>query len=145
MKKFVFLIAVSAISFLSFANDPVVSEKVLTAFNKTFQNVKNVNWFENTGSYEVRFVQNEVRIKVNYDKEGNIINTIRYYSEQHLPIMVLSKIKSKYTGKTIHSVTELSSEEGTTYYVTLEDEKTWLDLKADQYGSMTVVKKLKKA
>lgn len=143
MKK-IFLAALSfAIGFTAMATDP--NEKVLEAFKKTFQNAEEVAWTENPNSYEVKFKQNEILSKVTYDKEGNIIRTLRYYHEQQLPLLVLSKVKSKFSDKKIFGVTEEASQEGTFYHITLEDEKNWVQITADIYGAIKVDKKFKKA
>lgn len=144
MKKIVLAALILACSFRALADDPTVNEKVLAAFNKTFKDVQEVRWTENNFSYEVKFKQEEVISKVIYDKEGNILRTLRYYGEQQLPIMVLAKIKTRYSDKKVHCVVEESSDEGTYYHITLEDEKNWLDIKADSYGSLSVENKFKK-
>jgi hypothetical protein len=83
--------------------------------------------------------------RVIYDKEGNIVQTFRYYYEQQLPIMVLAKVKERFSDKKIYGVTEVASAEGLYYYITLEDDKKWVEVKADNYGSLTIEKKFKKA
>lgn len=143
MKKILLAAIVFASSFSAMADDP--SEKVLEAFNKTFPNVKEVAWTENEQSYEVKFKQNEILSKVTYDKNGNILKTLRYYYEQNLPLLVLSKVKSKFNDKKIFGVTEESSDEGTYYHIILEDEKHWINITADSYGGIKVDKKFNKA
>lgn len=143
MKKILLAAIVFASSFTAMAGDP--GEKVLDAFNKTFPNVKEVAWTENEQSFEVKFKQNEVLSKITYDKEGNILKTLRYYNEQDLPLLVLSKVKRKFSDKKIFGVTEEASEEGTYYHIILEDEKHWINITSDGYGSIRVDKKYNKA
>lgn len=147
MKKILFaavLVLGSALRSLA-AEDPGVNEKVLEAFNKTFQNVQEVSWIENESSYEVRFKQDEISSRITYDKVGNIVSTLRYYHEDKLPLMILTKLKQKYSDKKVFGVVEESSEEGTFYHITLEDAKNWVNLKADSYGNLSVEKKFRKA
>lgn len=143
MKQFLLAALILGCGFKVFADDP--NEKVLNAFNKTFPNVENVIWSENVHTYEVNFKQNEMMSRVTYDKEGNIVKTLRYYYEDQLPIMVLSKVKQRFSNKKIFGVTEESSEEGTFYHIILEDQKSWLDITSDPSGSITVDKKYRKA
>ena len=143
MKKIFLAALVFVSSFSAMANDP--NEKVLEAFHKTFPHVKDVAWVENEHSYEVKFKQNEILSKVTYDKEGNILRTLRYYYEQNLPLLVLSKVKSKFSDKKIFGITEESSDAGTFYHIILEDAKNWINITADSYGAITVDKKFKKA
>jgi len=144
MKKILLSAAiVFSFSFSAMADDP--SQKVLDAFNKTFPHVKDVAWTESEQSYEVKFKQNEILSKVTYDKNGNILKTLRYYYEQNLPLLVLSKVKNKFNDKKIFGVTEESSDEGTFYHIILEDEKHWINITADSYGGIKVDKKFNKA
>ena len=144
MKKILLSAAiVFSFSFSAMADDP--SQKVLDAFNKTFPHVKDVAWTESEQSYEVKFKQNEILSKVTYDKDGNILKTLRYYYEQNLPLLVLSKVKNKFNDKKIYGVTEESSDEGTFYHIILEDEKHWVNITADSYGGIKVDKKFNKA
>jgi len=144
MKKILLSAAiVFSFSFTAMADDP--SQKVLDAFNKTFPHVKDVAWTESEQSYEVKFKQNEVLSKVTYDRDGNIVKTLRYYYEQNLPLLVLSKVKNKFSDKKIYGVTEESSDEGTFYHIILEDEKHWINITADSYGGIKVDKKFNKA
>ena len=144
MKKILLSAAiVFAFSFSAMAGDP--GQKVLDAFNKTFPHVKEVAWTESEQSYEVKFKQNEILSKVTYDKDGNILKTLRYYYEQNLPLLVLSKVKNKFSDKKIYGVTEESSEEGTFYHIILEDEKHWINITADSYGGIKLDNKFNKA
>lgn len=125
--------------------DPIVNEKVLDAFNKTFQNVEELSWTESSSTYEANFKHSTISTRVTYDKQGNIIQTIRSYYEQQLPIIILAKVKSKFQDKKVFGVTEISSDEGIFYYIMLEDEKNWTEIKADSFGTFAVNKKFKKA
>ena len=142
--KQILLAAVIAVSFSFTAKADDPNQKVLNAFNKTFQNVKDVAWTENEHSFEVKFKQNEILSKVTYDTDGNIVKTLRYYYEDNLPLLVMSKVKSKFNDKKIFGVTEESSEDGTFYHIILEDETHWINITADNFGTIRVDNKYKK-
>ena len=146
MKK-IFLAAFTLIitSMAAMANDPGVDEKVLAAFNKTFEHAEEVTWTSSGDNFQVKFKQNDIASRVYYDKEGNILKTYRYYKQEGLPLLIFSKIKNKYSDKTIYGVVESSSSEGTYYYITLEDTKEWMEIKADGFGYLQVEKKFNKA
>ena len=144
MKKFFLAMIISACTLTVFASDPV-DAKVLEAFAKTFKDAQNVTWSTSELTYEVRFDQNKVSARITYDKQGNIIKTMRYYTEEQLPLIVLTKVKNKYSDKKIYGVVEVSSDEGTYFHITLEDAKNWLNIKSDSYGSTVVESKFKKA
>jgi hypothetical protein len=144
MKKILVAAVALAFTLSSFAKDPGINEKVLEAFNKTFSDATEVVWTEANNSYEANFKQHQVQTRVYYDREGNIIRTLRYYGEEHLPLMVLSKLKTKYADKKIFGVTEEATENGINFHVILEDEKSWLQINSDVYGSFSQIKKMKK-
>ena len=133
----------------SFANvDPSVenvNEKVLKAFNETFPAVVEVKWKEYDNYYTVSFRQHSIQSEVRYDKDGNFLSSLRYYKEDMLPLSVLHNLKKKYPTKSIFGVTELIVGTDVAYFVKLEDAKTWLTIKADQQGNLTVYEKLRKS
>ena len=143
MKKF-FLAAVLFCSLAAFAN-PVVNPKVLEAFHKTFQNATEVSWTELKDSYEVKFIASEIRMRVIYDPSGNILSTIRYYNEDKLPVLILTKVKSRFAGKKIFGATEESNENGMQYHIILEDDKGWTTILAEPSGAMSVERKMRKS
>jgi len=145
MKKLIILTCLFAALSAAASNPPEVSEKVLKAFNETFVKATDVVWHEMQNFYEARFKQSEIIIRAIYDTDGNLLRTTRYYSEENLPINILTKVKKKYAGKSVHGVTESASEDEVSYYITLEDEKNWYIIKADSWGSMELSKKYRKA
>ncbi|GAC1421084.1 MAG: hypothetical protein NVS1B13_10290 [Flavisolibacter sp.] len=135
MKKFFLLLAlVFLVLNLMAAIPEPVNRKVLTAFSKTFTNAVDIHWYEYVSYYEVEFKHNDIKTKITYNLEGTIVNTIRYYSANYLPILVLTKIKNKYCDHNIFGVVEESSEEGVVYHITLEDQKYWIIVKSDDMG-----------
>ncbi|HYF32731.1 MAG TPA: hypothetical protein VD993_16510 [Chitinophagaceae bacterium] len=149
MKKlFAFAVCLVMMTATSFANtDPNtddVNEKVLRAFQETFPVVNEVKWKEYDNYYTVSFKQHTIQSEVRYDKEGNFLSSLRYYKEDMLPLSVLHQLKKKYSKKTIFGVTELIVGADVAYFIKLEDEKTWLTIKSDQQGNLSVYEKLKK-
>ena len=58
-------------------------------------------------------------------QDGNLLRTTRYYSQENLPINILTKLQKRYAGKSVYGVTELSTEDGVSYHITMQDEKNW--------------------
>ena len=145
MKKLIILTCLFASLSVAAANPPEVNEKVLKAFNQTFVKATDVVWNEMQNLYEASFKQSEIVSRAIYDAEGNLLRTTRYYSQENLPINILTKVQKKYTGKSIYGVTELASEEEVSYHITLQDEKNWYIIKADNYGNLELSKKFQKA
>lgn len=143
MKKILIAAAFIIASTTSFATGP--NEKVLESFNKTFKHVSDVTWQEVDENFEASFTQNEITLRIQYDDQGNILRSIRYYNGQVLPIFIQSKIQKKFGGKSIYNVTEVTTPHELSYHIILEDDKTWTHIQSDPYGNMSVQKKVTKA
>lgn len=127
------------------ATPPDVTEQVLKAFKETFTDASNVIWTEEDKNFKATFVVSEIRVRAIYDKNGNLLQTVRYYEEKNLPPNIVASIKKRYAGKSIFGVTEISSETELSYHVTLKDEKNWYVVKSDPYGNLEQTKKFKDA
>jgi len=104
-----------------------------------------VRWLESADRYTVNFKENGILTKIDYDKDGNFISSLRYYSEKNLPINILCRLQKKYADKKVFGVTEMTSEGGVEYYIKLEDDENWTTVKSNAEGSLQVVEKYKKA
>src|SRR6185503_6215001 len=105
MKKLIICLCLFAAIGAVAAAPPEVNERVLKAFKETFVKATDVVWHELQNSYEASFKQSEIVTRAIYDTEGNLLRTTRYYTEEHLPINVNTKLKKKYDAKTVFGVT----------------------------------------
>ena len=145
MKKLIIFTCLFAALSATASNPPEVSEKVLKAFNETFMKATEVVWHEVQNLYEESFKQSEVISRAIYDQDGNLLRTTRYYSQENLPINILTKLQKRFAGKTVYGVTELSMEDQVSYHITMQDDKNWYIIKADNWGSLELEQKYKKA
>lgn len=144
MKKILFGIAI-LISTSSFAGNNPPDERISKTFKESFPHVSNAKWYENEKYYEVLFENDGITCRMTYDLKGNLLNVRRDYLEKDLPIYIMVKAKEAYKGKKIFGVTEITSTEGITYNIIMEDAKHWITVKSDASGNMHMVQKLKKA
>jgi hypothetical protein len=149
MKKLFVLIAAVGLSFHALALDPI-NEKLLQSFKESFPNAEKVSWHELNSTFVVTFVEENNRAKAYFDKEGVLVQLIRYYSESHLPFSILNVIKKQFSGKKIFGVTEVTSigtdkNLQTEYFVKLEDGRSWTTVKVDINGNTVVTEKVRKA
>jgi len=144
MKKNLLAIALIAgvVSLSSFTVKAEINQKVLQSFHAVFAEAKHVKWTEYPDSYYVSFTQNDVLVKANYDKDGNLLNSIRYYKEQRLPLNILYKVKKEYSGRTIDIVTEVSNNDGTAYFVQMKNDKGFIIVKSDESGNTEIVDRI---
>jgi hypothetical protein len=145
MKKLIICLCLFAAIGAAATEPPEVNEKVLKAFKETFAKAENVVWHEMPNVYEASFKQSEMATRAIYDTEGHLLRTTRYYSEEYLPIYIMTRLKKQYKGKTVFGVTESSDENEVSYHIVLEDAKNWYIVVADNWGSLDLSKKFKKA
>ena len=145
MKKLIILSCLFAALSATASTPPEVNEKVLKAFGETFMKATDVVWHEVQNLYEASFKQSEIISRVIYDQDGNLLRTTRYYLQENLPINILTKLQKRFAGKSVYGVTELSMEDEVSYHITMQDEKNWYIIKADNWGGLELEKKYKKA
>ena len=145
MKKLIIVTCLFAAFSAKASNPPEVTEKVLKAFNETFMKATDVVWHEVKNFYEASFKQSEIISRAIYDQDGNLVRTTRYYSQENIPINILTKLQKRFAGKTVYGVTELSMEDQVSYHITMQDDKNWYIIKADNWGSLELEQKYKKA
>jgi len=142
MKKVFAVLTFTLLTAVVFAYDP--NEKVLKSFSETFSTAEDVKWEEYPTYYTVSFVSAGIRSKVNYDLEGNMTGSIRYYAPEMLPLNIFNTLKKQNQKKKLFGVTEVTSGNEVVYYVKLEDDKNWTTLKVDATGNSEVFEKYKK-
>ena len=121
-----------------------VNEKVLKSFNETFSSAEEVKWEEYKTYYTVSFVNSGIRSKVNYDKDGHMLGSIRYYAPQLLPLHIYNVLKNDYRKKELYGVTEVTFGTEVTYFVKMHDAKNWFTIKIDGSGNSSIHEKYKK-
>jgi len=147
MKKIIFACLTALISATSlFAAPPsIVTEKVLKVFRDAFPEVKEPTWYNFDTYYEVYFTNpDNSSCRIDYNPEGIVLSTTRYYTSQNLSPAIRAKVNEKYPGKKIFGITEVSNNENVTYHIVLEDDKNWLTVQSDATGNITLEKKLVK-
>ncbi|HEU4573942.1 MAG TPA: hypothetical protein VFS36_02995 [Chitinophagaceae bacterium] len=145
MKKLVFAFLLMAAVSVKATAPVEVNEKVLKAFKETFTRAEDVVWHEQDNVYQANFWQNNINIRAVYDEGGNLLQTIRYYFERQLPPNILARLKKKYDNRSVYGVTEITSDNEISYYITMEDSHNWYTVKSDAYGNMEQTEKMKKA
>ena len=148
MKKFIIIIASLLLTVSVFARDPEAD--LIKTFSSSFPNAEQIHWYEMPKAWVVNFVTDGIRSRVVYLKDNKVTEYTRYYFEQNLPVLIRSKVKEAYPNKNIFGVIEVSiiTENGASrleYFVKLEDAKSWMTVKSDTDGNLTVEEKYKKA
>lgn len=146
MKKFLAILLLTAAGFSAMARPgEAINEKIVRNFNEIYPNAIQVSWMEYPETYVVYFVENGMKINIIFNKDGSFVSSVRYYKEEYLPYYLLAEIREKYPLKKVYSVSELTSPGVISYFIKLEDAKSWITIKMDSEGIMNVVEKFNRA
>ena len=129
------------------SSTPAKTAKILKLFHQDFPEITNAQ-IRSFGNYYMVHFKNEENIStcnLYYDTDGNVFETIRYYSGAELSPFLRTKIMADYEGKTISSVTEFSDINEHYYQIILEDSKSLFIIKTDDNGPINLIKKFKRA
>lgn len=144
MKKMMITLAFAACSLLSFASDDV-SKNVLDAFKKEFTTAQEVKWTTGNDYYKASFIQNDQYISAYYSYTGELLGLTRNMSVLSLPLKLQAKLRGEYSEYWISDLIELSDNDGTHYYITVEKADVKLMLKSDDNTDWSVFKKTSKS
>src|SRR5947208_3328292 len=122
MKRLITLLFItfSLISFSSYANEIEVSSSVLQSFKNSFKNATDVNWTTVENYYKADFNFNEQHASAFFDQEGKLIAITRNISSTQLSISLQADLKKDYELYWISNLFELTNDQGTSYFITLE-------------------------
>ena len=124
---------------------PDINAKALTAFNNQFTNATDVEWSSASDFYKATFLYNSNYVTAYYNTEGDFVATIRNITSSNLPLMLQTKLKNNYSDYWVTNLYELSKNEGTSYYITLENADQKIILKSAGDFDWTIHKKSNKA
>ena len=144
MKKIIIMLAVAISSLTAFASDKNVNSTVLNAFNKEFAGAKDVQWTSTSDYYKAAFVYNGQNVNAFYKVDGEFIAMTRNITSLELPINLQTNLKNNYSKYWITDLFEVSSNEGTSYYITMEKADAKLVLKSNGSGKWDVFRKMTK-
>lgn len=145
MKKTIVAATALLFSLAAMAGDAGVNEKVLNAFKKDFSSATQVEWTTGSGFYKAVFLYNEKYVYAFYSEEGRLLGLTRNITVSELPLKLQTCLKKNYDQYWISDLFEAAREEGTFWYITLEDADTRLVLKATAEQPWTVYEKQKKS
>ena len=136
----------SLVSNKSQASDDVnVSAAVVSSFKSAVKNASEVNWKMAGQFYKADFSMNGQYVAAYYDESASLIAVTRNITSFQLPITLQSKLKSSYESSWISDLFEYSDDNGTSYYVTVEDGDSKTTLKSNGTSDWSVYQKQRKS
>ena len=104
-----------------------IDQKILNIFNKIFNGAENIKWTEEKKYAKAVFTLNEVPTQAYFDYDGNLQETVKYYSTTNLlPTNIIASINKKYPDFKIWGVVEVAKMNNVEYSVTLLSENHWV-------------------
>jgi hypothetical protein len=144
MTKFFFSIALFTLFGVNtFAADSPVTKPVLHSFQKSFSSAKEVAWTVSKDIYKAEFTFTNQHVTAYYDGAGTLLGLSKNILSTQLPVLLQNSLKENYNDYWIASLIEFSTEEGTSYYATLENADNKMIIKSN-VNSWSVDKKIKK-
>lgn len=143
--KTLFILLASLISLVSKAEITEVNPAVLQSFQSTFKGAKEVDWTVSTTFMKAQFALDGQYINAFYNNDGTLIALTRNITANQLPVMLQTELKKEAANYWITDLFEISNDEGTSYYVTLENADNKVVLKASDNKDWNTYKKARKA
>src|SRR4030095_5643599 len=139
MKKIIIMLAITMSSLAAFACEENVNKKCVDAFSQQFAGAKDVKWTAKDTYYQASFVFNGQYADAFYQLNGKLMAMTRNISSLDLPMTLQTSLK-KYTGSWISDLFEISDNDGTRYYITMESAGSKIILKSNCAGNWNVFK-----
>ena len=130
-----------ATSSLFAAETPEVNAQVLNAFKTQFAGATDVEWSTGSNFYKASFQYNNNYVFAYYNTEGEFMATVRNISSVNLPLMLQTNLKQNYDDYWISDLYELAKNDGTAYFITLENADQKIILKSSGGTEWTLHKK----
>ncbi|MBD0332722.1 MAG: hypothetical protein ICV66_08700 [Chitinophagaceae bacterium] len=128
----------------TYASDDV-SPVVLKAFAQSFTAAKDVSWTSSKTFYKATFELNDQYVSAFYNEEGELIAVTRNVTALQMPAVLQAELKKDYTSYWITDLFEITNEQGTYYYVTLETADSKIVLKSTSFNKWSTYKKSQKS
>ena len=135
---------VAVVTMSAFAGKENVSPKVLNAFKNDFNSVKSVEWTTGNDYYRAAFTFNGKHVFAFYSTDGEMLGISCYITSLDLPLILQNDLKKNYSDYWITDLFEVANNNGTSYYITLENADTKLMLKTIDSNIWTKYKKISK-
>jgi hypothetical protein len=132
--------------FSVFANgkNDVVTQQARDAFKKDFATASDIRWQQTNSFLKATFSMNGQVLTAYYYSNGDLQAVVRNISSDQLPLNLLTSLRQDYTAFWITDLFEISSDNQTTYYVTIENSDKKIVLKSDDLSSWGVYSKERK-
>ena len=148
MKKLTVIFAAFSLLLLatSFALPPdSVSTEIKSAFQKIFSSASDVNWKKVNNYYLATFKVNNQEATAAFNEEGQLMSASRSLTLSQLPLVINLALQNQFPEYTFEkSVSEITIDGQSNYYIKGENEKRIIIIKSTGSGNLNIESKTKK-
>ncbi len=139
-----FAMTVSISSIFANNNEDVVNYRASSSFKKEFTQAQEVKWEKSKDFSKATFKMNDQLMVAYYNNEGVLLGVTRNITTSQLPLNLMNDVKKNYSKTWISDLFEVTTNEDTSYYITLEDADQKVVLKSNGAYGWSTFKKEKK-
>lgn len=146
MKKIITILAMTLIVSTSFASiEPeTVSNQALNTFNSDFVGAANTTWTISKDFYQVTFTLDGQQMFAYYNKAGEFLAVSQNISSVELPNSLKKGLKKVMSNRWITDLFEITNNDQTSWYVTIESADEKVVLRSDNGGKWRVFQSMEK-
>jgi len=138
------LLSLSLSNIFANTNEEVVNSKAANSFKKEFTQAQEVKWENGKDFVKATFKMNDQVMIAYYTNGGVLLGVTRNITITQLPINLLTDVKKNHSNTWISDLFEVTTNDETNYYITLEDADQTLVLKSTGSTGWSTFKKQKK-
>ena len=133
MKKIITILAMTLVVSTSFASiEPeTVSNQALNTFTSEFVGATDATWAINRNFYQVTFTLDGQQMFAYYNKSGEFLAVSQNISSVELPNTLKKDLKKVMSNRWITDLFEITNNDQTSWYVTVESADEKIVLKSD--------------
>lgn len=105
----------------TYANDIQVSGTVLKSFESTFKNATDAKWSKAESLFKAAFSLNNQEFVAFFNERGTLVATTRYLTYNQLPLSLQLNLARYTKDHKVTEVFEVNNEEGSRFFVTVEN------------------------
>lgn len=130
----------------TFANtkEEVVNYRAQNSFKQEFAQAQDVKWEASRDFVKATFSMNDQVMIAYYSTGGNLLGVTRNLIATQLPLTLLTDIKKNHKNSWISDLFEVTTNDETSYYITLQDADQTVVLKSTGSTGWSTFKKEKK-
>jgi hypothetical protein len=138
------LLSLSLSNIFANNNEEVVNYKAANSFKKEFTQAQDVKWENGKEFVKATFRMNDQVMIAYYSNAGELLGVTRNITTVQLPLNLLAEVKKNHAKAWITDLFEITANDETSYYITIEDADQVLVLKSQAAFGWTTYKKDKK-